>query len=211
MAHGRRFSSASQVKARAMGMSASALMCGPSPYFTSTPSRCGCQLPGVSAEARHKQEHRRHQRCGHRPEPGAGARSGSHAHQQVHARDPQRVKQRHVKVVGLDRPEAGQPGDGCGAVAQRGRIDVIEPRAAVPQRLPLRMRPVRGEKARVGDEGALDGAPLVLVLCLEVRPHEHGGVQEDQQKIEQDFLPVGEFQRRFQVSWPGVLISAALR
>ena len=44
MAHGRRFSIAAQVNASAMGISASALMCGPSPYFANTPRRCGWSI-----------------------------------------------------------------------------------------------------------------------------------------------------------------------
>src|ERR1051326_5781855 len=40
-AAGRRRSSASQVKARAKGISESAVTCGPSPYLASTPRRTG--------------------------------------------------------------------------------------------------------------------------------------------------------------------------
>ena len=66
----------------------------------------------------------------------------AHAHQQVDAGDAQGIKESDVEVVGLDRPEAGDLGNDGGAVAQGGRIDVVEARAGVPQRLPLRMRPV---------------------------------------------------------------------
>ena len=42
---GRRFSRARQVKARAMGIRASAVMCGPSPYRINTPSLTGTSGP----------------------------------------------------------------------------------------------------------------------------------------------------------------------
>ena len=158
--------------------------------------------PGVFPEARQEQEYGRHQRRRHRAQPGEWARFGPHAHQQVDSGDAQGIKERHVKVVGLDRPEAGELGD-CGrAVAHGGRVDVVETRACVPQGLPLRMRPVLAQKARIGDERALDGGPLIRVPGFEVRADEHGGVDKHEEEIEQDFLPPGEFPRKFHVSRP---------
>src|SRR5260370_10063896 len=75
-------------------------------------------------------------------------------------------------------------------LGQRGRsvsqgrwINVIEARAAVPQRLPLRMRPMLLEESRVGDEGALDRRPFVEVFGLEQRPDQARGQKKNGEKI----------------------------
>ena len=144
------------------------------------------QHPGVAAEARHEEKDGRHERSRHGAEPGAGARIRSHAQQQIDAGDAQRVEQRYVEVVSLDGPEAGELDDGGRAVAQGGRIDVVEARSGIPEGLPLGMRPVLGQEARVGDEGAFDGTPLILVPRLKVRADENRGIEKDQEKVEED-------------------------
>ncbi len=146
----------------------------------------GLQHPGVAAEERHEEKNGRHQRSRHGPQPGAGTRIRSHPHQQIDSGDAQRVEQRHVEVVSLDRPEASELDDGGRAVAYGGRINVVEARAGIPQGLPLRVRPVLGEKTRIGDEGAFDGGPLILVPGLEVGADEHRRIEKDQEKVQED-------------------------
>ena len=87
-------------------------------------------------------------------------------------------------MVGLDRPKVGELGNGGGSVAHGRRIDVVEARAAVPERLPLGMGPMVGQKARVGDERALDGGPFVGVLGLEVGADQHRREEEHQEEIQ---------------------------
>src|SRR5262249_15150717 len=79
--------------------------------------------------------------------------------------------------------------DGRRSVAQRRRIDVIEARSTVPQRLPQRMRPVLFQKTRVGDERALDRRPLIQVFRLEQRPDQNRRQQKNQQEIEEEGSP----------------------
>src|SRR5271157_1338437 len=54
------------------------------------------------------------------------------------------------------------------------------------------MGPVRREEARVGDESALDGTPLIGVLGLEVRPDQDRRAHKKEETIEQDFPPARE-------------------
>ena len=62
--------------------------------------------PGIFPEPRQEQEYGRHQSRRQRTQVGKGARLRSHAHQQVDPGDAQGIKERHVRVVSLDRPEA---------------------------------------------------------------------------------------------------------
>src|ERR1035438_8296291 len=105
-------------------------------------------------------------------------------------------------MVGLYGPKAGELGDGRGPVAQGGRIDVVEARAGVPERLPLGMRPVVGEKARVGNEGAFDGGPLVGVLGSEIGADQHRREEKYQEEIQQDLLRARELGKACQISLP---------
>src|ERR1039458_8554515 len=101
-------------------------------------------------------------------------------------------------MVGLDRPKVGELGNGGGSVAHGGRINVIEARAGIPERLPLGMGPMVGQKARVGDERAFDGGPFVGVLGLEVGADQHSREEKHQEEIQQDLLRPREFGKRGQ-------------
>src|ERR1039458_8511151 len=103
-------------------------------------------------------------------------------------------------MVGLDRPKVGELGNGGGSVAQGGRINVIEARAGIPERLPLGMGPMVGQKARVGDERAFDGGPFVGVLGLEVGADQRRREEKHQEEIQQDLLRPRELGKRGQFS-----------
>ena len=68
----------------------------------------------------------------------SAARPAQHPHQEIHSRDSQAIKQSGVDVVRLRREailrEQGR------TIAHRRRIDIVVARAAIPKRLPLRMR-----------------------------------------------------------------------
>src|ERR1035437_8874748 len=67
------------------------------------------------------------------------------------------------------------------------------------------MRPVVGQKARVGDKRAFDGGPFVGVLGLEVGADQHRREEKHQEEIEQDLLRPREFGKRGQFSLPAGL------
>src|SRR5207253_8806681 len=102
-----------------------------------------------------------------RREPRAAPRSAGDSNEQKDSGDADAVEECRVDVV---RPRLRHRiifGErGC-PVSQRWRVDVIETRASIPERLPWRVRPMFLEKTRLGDECALDGRPLVHVLGLE--------------------------------------------
>src|SRR5260370_23069193 len=72
---------------------------------------------------------------------------------------------------------------GGGSVAQGGWINVMEASAAIPKRLPQRMRPMLPEESGVRDEGALDRRPFVEVFGLEQRPDQARGQKKNGEKI----------------------------
>ena len=172
------------------------------PILDEHPEALRMQQPGVAAEARHEKEDGRHQRGGYGGQPGAAARAGSDAHQEVDSGDADGVQEGGVEMVGFHRPEAGEFGNGRGAVAQGGRINVVEARAGVPERLPLGMGPVVGEKARVGNEGAFNGGPFVGVLGFEVGADQHHREEKHQEEIQQDLLRARELGKTGQFSLP---------
>src|ERR1039457_5645129 len=116
MAQGRGFSSASHVNASGIGMSASALMCGPSPYLTSTPRRCGCSNQASPRKRGMKRN------MGDIRDVEIAAR---YAHQQVDPGDADGVKQGRIEMVSLDGPKVRDLGNRRGPIAQHGRVNVV--------------------------------------------------------------------------------------
>ena len=55
------------------------------------------------------------------------------------------------------------------------------------------MGPVGRQESCIGDECTLDGTPGIRVLGLKERPDEDRCEQKEEETIEQDFPPVGEF------------------
>src|SRR5664279_5516940 len=114
-------------------------------------------------------------------------------------------------MVGLDRPEVGELGNRRGSVAQGRRINVVEARAGIPERLPLGMRPVVGQKACVANKRAFDGGPFVGVLGFEVGADQHRREEEYEEEIQQDLLRARELGKRGHFSSPAAFGGAAMR
>jgi hypothetical protein len=141
---------------------------------------------GIGAPGYQEQVGRRNHRGGHSRQPGHPSRAAQRAHQQVHSRNADAIEESGIEMIGARFGHRIEFSQRRRPISQRGRIDVIETRAAVPERLPERVRPVLFEETRVGDEGALDGRPFVEVLGLEQRPNQHRRQQENEEEITAD-------------------------
>src|SRR5436309_564995 len=105
-------------------------------------------------------------------DPRRMPRAPADAHQKVHPCYAEAVHQREVDVVTLRGHDVKYPGRDGRAVSRERRIDVIETRAAIPQRVPAWMRPMIQDVAGVGNEGAFDRHPVVEVRDAEPRKDE---------------------------------------
>ena len=60
-----------------------------------------------------------------------------------------------------------EQGSEGGSIAERRRVDVIEARSAIPERIPSGMRQIFAKDAGIGDKCALDGRPVVEIFKTE--------------------------------------------
>jgi hypothetical protein len=127
----------------------------------------------VGADVKHEQHRGRDRGSRQRRGPAVESGAGPDANQEVNEGDSQRIEEARVDVVCLGGDDASHLGDDGGAVTDGRRIHIIEPRAAIPKRLPAGVREIFGEIVAIGDERRVDGHPVVVILGLENRP-DHG-------------------------------------
>src|SRR4051794_27983434 len=112
-------------------------------------------------------------------------RSGASSCQEINGSDPEAIKEGDVDVIRLHGEQSGDVTDERRCSVPKGRrVDVISARAAIPVRLPLRMRPVLSQKTSVGDECTFDGAPQIEVLCPKPRSNQQNHEREYDQEVE---------------------------